>query len=132
MASFKARLNRRAKQVQENSNEVIKQVAATIAQTVIFATPVDTGHARANWLAGIGTEPTAEDPSEDKGGGATFGKVKAELAKRKSEQTIYISNNVPYINRLNDGYSAQAPAMFVEQGINTALAAFKNAKLLED
>lgn len=132
MASFKARLNQRAREVQENSNEVVKQVAATVAQVVIYGTPVDTGHARANWLAGIGTEPTNEDPSEDEDGTATLIEIEGVLHTRKSEEDIYISNNVPYINRLNDGYSAQAPAGFVEQGINTAIQGLKKAKLLED
>jgi formaldehyde-activating enzyme involved in methanogenesis len=33
-----------------------------------------------------------------------------------------VSNNVPYINRLNEGHSAQAPAGFVQQAVAKAVA----------
>ena len=40
------------------------------------------------------------------------------LIYEKKDNVAYITNNVPYINKLNDGHSSQAPAHFVEAAID--------------
>jgi hypothetical protein len=40
---------------------------------------------------------------------------------------MHITNNLPYIVRLNQGYSAQAPAGYVEQGVLAARRAIDSA-----
>lgn len=80
-------------------------------------TPVDTGHARANWVPSIRTPHTGEvtgDGPHSKG-------VAAVLAFRLGDGSLFVSNGVPYINRLNYGHSKQAPAMFVEACVDRAL-----------
>lgn len=59
------------------------------------------------------TEATAEvSPGYD-------GSEKAleTVAKYKLADTIYISNALPYIRRLNDGWSTQAPAGFIDAAV---------------
>lgn len=82
-------------------------------------TPVDTGHARANWVPSIG------DPfrGEVDGDGAHDGGVADVLSYELGDGAAWVSNNVPYILRLNDGWSAQQPAGFVERAIAEALIA---------
>lgn len=75
---------------------------------LIGATPVLTGLAQSNWqvtldapaegIVAIGSRPTVPLPSR--------------------QQTIYITNNVPYIEFLNEGSSSKAPAGFVEAAIS--------------
>ncbi len=73
-------------------------------------TPVDTGHARANWLPSIGVPATAETHSA-----ATHAAAVASLLGYRIENgALYVTNNVPYIGLLNLGHSSQAPLGFVE------------------
>lgn len=77
-------------------------------------TPVDTGHARANWILSVGSPDTAE-----RGRGGDDGRA-AILAWSLDEGPIYANNNAPYILRLNDGWSDQQPAGFIERAIDEA------------
>lgn len=128
---FADRMRKHAKGVVTNTNTNVIRLAALIHQTLVVATPVDTGRARANWQVGLGVEPTGELTEQDPGGQGTIAKAVSVLSTRKSEQTIHIANNVPYIKRLNEGWSAQAPAAFVEQAIDTAIQGFRTAKVIK-
>lgn len=107
------------------------KMASMILQSVVIATPVDTGHARANWQVGIDGEPSEELAQEDKTGQATISAGNAVLQTKQPGQTIHIANNVPYIKRLNEGWSAQAPSGYIEKAINTALQAFRGWKIVK-
>lgn len=90
-------------------------------------TPVDTGWARANWIPNIGGPSTFDGtPPEDRSQvGAARSAQQSGLAAaagfRLSQQSVVISNNVPYIGRLNAGHSMQAPANFVQAAITKAI-----------
>lgn len=75
-----------------------------------ISTPVDTGRARAGWTPSINV-PSSYVPAEGKYSMPSWPK----LGTITVSDTVYITNNVPYIKRLNNGYSEQAPARFVEQ-----------------
>lgn len=96
---------------------VEKQVRATaldLLGTLKVRTPVDTGRARANWHLDIGS-PSVQLIAP--GGDPT-----PSFAGYSIEKTVFISNNVPYIRRLNEGHSQQAPAGFVEDSITAVRA----------
>ena len=106
--------------------QVIRKLALDVTANLKRAaseggTPVDTGWARNNWLAAVATPPVGpigsrEDvPTFDPGAAAV-------LAYRSPAQgKVYISNNVPYIGRLNAGSSKKAPAGFVQRAIAGAV-----------
>lgn len=104
----------------------IKGVALDIHANLVEDTPVDTGWARSNWVAqlrdffkGVVGSPKSIDP-------ATGISSAKKIAGWKSGQgPIFISNNVPYIGRLNNGSSDQAPAGFVEKAIQRAVNALR-------
>jgi hypothetical protein len=106
----------------------VKKVALAVNQAVILATPVDTGRARGNWIARVDS-PNREkfDSKLDKTGSNTINENAKTIktAPEKSALTVYISNNLPYIQRLNEGYSAQAPSGFVEKSLQIAKSALK-------
>jgi len=89
-------------------------------------TPVDTGWARANWVPSLGGEPASEPV------GSKISVLSAEAATQSGLGSllnyklligpVYITNNVPYITRLNDGHSSQAPKGFVQAAITAAVA----------
>ena len=90
-------------------------------------TPVDTGWARANWVPRIGQrfEGTAGTREQAERGIVTFGPQgsgeASMLSYKIADGQVFISNNVPYILRLNEGSSRQAPAGFVQQAIRKAV-----------
>lgn len=83
-------------------------------------TPVDTNHARANWVPSIGAPYTGESDGTSDGQHAAG--VAAVVSYRPSDGPLFVSNNVPYIAYLNMGSSTQAPAGFVERCIDEAEA----------
>lgn len=89
----------------------VKKTALVIDNVLVKTTPVDTGRARSNWLVSLNA-PKIEivEPG-------ILNDTTSILHKYSIDDKVYITNNVPYIRRLNDGYSVQAPAGFVEMAI---------------
>lgn len=80
-------------------------------------TPVDTGHARANWVPSVG-QPYIGEANSD---GDHEAGIQALLSYTLANGPAWVSNNVPYITLLDLGFSPQAPAGFVEMAIAQAL-----------
>jgi hypothetical protein len=97
-------------------------LALDIHGGVVEATPVDTGWARANWIPSKGQPKTeaAGTPEQIDSGASTAG-VAEVVTWTVSEGPIYVTNNVPYVGRLNAGSSKQAPEGFVESEIRAAV-----------
>lgn len=122
MAGFAADITDWVNRAKGNINAVIRKVAFDLGARIIMRTPVDTGRARANWVLGIGA-PTILDatdkidshkaPVNSRGLGRSI--AKTELLQglagfdATEGKTIYITNSVPYIGRLEYGSSKQAP-----------------------
>lgn len=89
-----------------------------------LGTPVQTGHARANWIPSVGTPHQGE--LDTAGGNAAAAQGQAQVMAYTLEQgPMYVSNRAPYIRRLNEGSSTQSPALFVESAIARAKAKVK-------
>jgi len=97
-----------------------QRVALDIDQRLVLATPVDTGRARSNWLASLGTPRTDEVGTRD--AQSAISEAAGVIDQAADFPVIYLSNNLPYIQRLNDGSSKQAPAAFVQTAIDQALS----------
>lgn len=137
---FLARMKARGKQCVENTNEVVKQVALAVDGQVVTPSPIDTGRFRSNWLVSLDAPVTIViEPYYPGENGSTAGantaaaiaQANAVISTRKPGQDIWISNNLPYAQRLNEGYSPQAAANFVEQGIKAGLGELRRAKILD-
>lgn len=85
-------------------------------ESIVKKTPVDTGRARGNWQIGIGQDIISTTPRTNKTGNVSGETNK--LSQVSGDETIYISNNLPYIVRLEYGSSKQAPNGMV--GLTTA------------
>jgi len=95
----------------------MKALALEIDKELRKGTPVDTGHARRNWVPSVGQPFTGEvtgDETHAQG-------VAAVLAYVLSNDPLWIANNVPYIRALNYGHSAKKPAGFIERAIDIGL-----------
>lgn len=108
------------------ASQVIRKLALDITAELKKApssggTPVDTGWARANWLTTVATPATAPLGTREAVPTANPGLGQVLAYRTTGQGPVYISNNVPYIGRLNDGYSKQAPAGFVPAAIGRAV-----------
>lgn len=110
---FAREMNNLAGIVQSNCVKVVAEVTEEVATHVANTTPVLTGQASGNWVTTVG----APDPNYVPGPSSPAASIQSAQAVARSLQigeTVYISNNVPYIVELNQGSSAKAPAGFVE------------------
>lgn len=129
LRQFAQHIRELSDRLENNTDALIRKVALAVDTAVVIATPVDEGRARSNWQVTVdapaqGVIDAYEPGSEGSTGGANAQAAidQAEEAIKEYEggkpsSAIYISNNLPYIARLNDGWSAQAPAGFVEKGV---------------
>lgn len=99
----------------------VKMLALEIDRQLRIATPVDTGNARWNWISSVG----APNSNEADGPGPHAAGIQAVLSYELASGALWIANCVPYIRRLNDGWSQQAPSGFVERAIDQALTAVR-------
>lgn len=128
---FARRIRSIARIVEDGADRLVVETAVAVNQAVVIATPVDTGRARANWQVGIGVPVRSTTLEEDKGGQATMARNTAKIRARKAgRDIIIISNNLDYIEDLNMGTSAQAPAGFVEMAVTAGLVAAARGKIL--
>lgn len=92
----------------------IRKIALDVFTEVVLKTPVDEGTARGNWLVAIGEIPTGTIEFDDPTGTATISKIQAETMKLQAGEVIYLTNSLPYILRLENGWSQQAPQGMVK------------------
>lgn len=122
-----------AAKAQRGADKIVRKVALAIDQTVVMATPVDTGRARANWIASLDAPVLSASEATDKSGGKPLAQAQGVIGAYKGETnvSIHITNNLPYIGSLNDGSSAQAAAGFVQAGVRAGVRAVQGSRLLE-
>lgn len=141
LTQFANRMRQVGATVETNAHRAAKQVALAVDQTVVTATPVDTGRARANWQVQAGSAPEGVIDAyvAGEGGNTVAQNTQAALEQGKIAiqaaapgQEVHITNNLPYIGKLNDGHSAQAPAGFVEEAVLNGIKTIRSVRLLSE
>lgn len=129
---FAIRMRRRAALVESGGPRAKRLVAGAILQAVVPATPVDTGRARSNWFVGV-VNPIRRtiDGYGKEGGNVALGNGTSTINTVTGHEDIWLSNNLDYINALNDGSSRQAPAGFVEQAVQIGRAVMRGYRLMD-
>lgn len=145
LPQFIAGLNNFEVQVRGETGKTVRQLALVIDRELVRRTPVGNpelwaanagkkrgdrgfvgrdytgGRARANWL------PSLEVPSDevvdqpDPTGAGAIAKMAQVTSKFRLGQRIIVSNNLNYIQRLNEGHSRQAPPQYVQAAIQVGL-----------
>lgn len=100
------------KRIADRTRELTINTAAELRAV----TPVDTGHAARNWQVTIGAPASGEVEAANDAATALAG------YDPERDGSTFVTNNAPYIQRLNAGHSKQAPAAFVEQAIARVVA----------
>jgi hypothetical protein len=120
VAEFSGVIKRFAEQSKEKETLVIRKMAIDCFKRIILGTPVDLGRARGNWQASTGSPANGEVDVLDPTGAIAIAAMVSEVVAwtPKDDLPAFITNNLPYIQRLNEGWSKQAPAHFIEQVIS--------------
>lgn len=106
--SFASDMAKFAKLTNSSLDETGRAIALELFGSVIKDTPVDTGRARGNWQTSI-ARPKEDEISRD-GAGPALSEVASETDKFGMGKLIWLSNNLPYIYRLEFlGWSKQSP-----------------------
>ena len=128
LEGFSRRMDVLGTRIVQNAASLVRKTALEAHRAVAIGTPVDTGRARSNWLVSLGSPATHTVLSSSIQ--AAFGQAQGAVAGYK-QGDIHITNNLPYIGRLNDGYSKQAPANFVEDAVNRATQVVRNHNIVD-
>ena len=131
MANFALDVQKFADSFDEGAEAAIKGTAIKLWGEIIRTTPVDEGRARANWFV-TGQQPSVkitnnEDASRN--GSDTAFAAAIAVDKLNDWSTITLTNNLPYINKLEfggygdgpktaNGYSKQAPVGMIRVNIS--------------
>lgn len=88
------------------------KLAFRIDARVIQETPVDTSEARSSWIVSDGKSVSTQPGNIGPGQAITQGIQAINGAKVYTE--LFIQNNKPYIEELNEGSSKQAPSKYID------------------
>ncbi|MDD3587245.1 MAG: hypothetical protein PHQ75_08675 [Thermoguttaceae bacterium] len=93
-----------------HSAQYMRKIAQHILTQIVEHTPVHTGRAKANWRLSLDSwEEGKWSCDTDPAGDATIDHMIDSMQAFVPGDRIYISNSVPYIMMLENGYSNQAP-----------------------
>ena len=114
--SFASDMEAYAKKAGASLEETTRAVALELFGSVIKDTPVQTGRAKGNWQTTIGA--TASGTVDRLGESEALADVSQQTASFGAGKVIYLSNNLPYIYRLEyDGWSQQAPGGMLRKNV---------------
>ena len=111
--SFALDVRKFAEAINVKTSLAVRKISLDILRSVVFKTPVDTGRARSNWFVGVGGPVVKATDSHDTIGTSTVNSGASQINKASGDESIFITNSLPYIGRLENGYSQQAPAGMV-------------------
>jgi hypothetical protein len=111
--------------------KVIRKVVLDLSAQVVLMSPVDTGRFRANWMIGEGSPNLSVVGNYDTSGlGKKTGKgfsggvsvnsgetTKIAALNITGDQSVFITNSLPYAARLEYGWSKQAPEGMVRKTV---------------
>lgn len=100
--------------LERRTTELMRMATKDFYQKIIISTPVDTGRARWGWNITVNAPSNTVPPPGNYPKPTFDSHMEDPIYSITVTDAIYITNNVPYIKRLNAGYSKNHPARFVE------------------
>lgn len=95
--------------VEEDLTKRVRTIALAMLQEIVLRSPVDTGRFRNNNIVSIVSPVYASTVETDASGAGTISRGTAVMSGLEPYTTVFIQNNLPYAQRLEDGHSKQAP-----------------------
>lgn len=114
MSKWSIPLDRLAARATASITDVARKATADVFRAVVLKSPVDTGRFRSNWNVSVAAPDFTFTGSTKSNRGLT------EAAKALTLPVggvVFISNGLPYANRLEYGYSKQAPQGMIRTSV---------------
>ncbi len=125
--TFALDLQKFAEKAKNNANQVVGDVVIGVARELdarspigdaaYWTTPAPKGYVggrfRANWQLGIGTKQQGTVNAVDTNGSVALPAIIAAVPEEAAGNVFYLSNNLPYAQRIENGWSRQAPTGLV-------------------
>lgn len=129
--SFALQVDEFVKRAKLAPDIVVRKVALGIHRDIVLGTPVGNpdlwkgpapagyvgGRARASWGVGLNRYELVEADITDKSGTQTILRAAARLNTYRPGDSVWIGSGLPYMERLEFGWSRQAPAGMVRIAI---------------
>ncbi len=129
MGEFSLSLNNLTAKINDSVEDTVKGAVFELTKNIIYGTPFDTGRARINWQVDLNSDNDSIIESEDKTGNIAVSNAEKKIKNNKVPLYYMISNNLPYIERLEYGWSkAQAPQGMVRINIARFNQIFKQKR----
>lgn len=107
---FRLSLEKFGKVTEKQASMIVRKITLELDSSIVLSTPVDTGRARANWYPSFSEPSPAVNVNEfDKGGNAAVQRLTSFITKSPIGNTVWMTNNLHYIEKLEHGHSKQAP-----------------------
>jgi hypothetical protein len=106
---FELQLQAFAKRAGDNADAAVRKVVLDVGSRLVLRSPRDTGRFASNWFYSEGAPSSKSTLSV----GSPEMQDAGALTKDAAGKVHYITNNLPYAWRLENGYSKQAPAGMV-------------------
>ena len=116
------------RQLRDRAGALIAETGAGLYESAANATPVRSGRARANWRCSIGSPAYESDENTQ----FDSSRARSAFQGAKAGEILYLTNSVPYIERLENGYSLQAPSGIKDQAVSACRTNFESGRYLHD
>lgn len=101
----------------KNPEIVMRSVSLKLFSAIIKASPVDTGRFRMNWQTSGATPKSGNVAGVDPSGNKSVTAAATYITNTPVWQELTLTNNLPYAQRLEYGYSKQAPVGMVRTNV---------------
>lgn len=124
---FTLSLQKFAEKAKQDVDTVARKVAFEAFSAVVMRSPVDTGQFRANWLLSVGAPAQGYTLKKTDPSGAQATAEASKALNIPAGNVVYFVNNLPYAQRLEFGWSKQAPGGMVRLTIKDMQQFLKKA-----
>jgi len=112
--------------VPEQVEAAQQKIALQGLRGVVMKTPVRSGRARGSWITTINTPSEKISGRKTKSGNSTITSGSSVITQAPAFSTIWMTSNLPYIERLEGGYSEQSPNGMVATTVAELESQFNN------
>lgn len=117
MSKFTLDIQAFVTKAKKNPETVMRSVSLKLFSAIIKASPVDTGRFRGNWQTTGITPATGLIAGVDPTGNKAVNSAATFITNAPGWDTFTLTNNLPYAERLEYGWSKQAPVGMVRVNI---------------
>lgn len=114
--SFKSDMEWATRKITDAHNKIASTAALDLFASTIRDTPVDLGGARGGWTTKAVVEPAKSPDRLDPTGELALAEMRANVPYGAGQE-VFMANTLPYIERLEYGYSKKAPQGMVRRNI---------------